>query len=167
MIFSVQVDVRFPRPSLWLEMCEFPRPSFGVEMQIIQQENHDFLAERKLQGSPKIHRPCRHFRASTRSTIDPRGGLSRGCSGLIWYGPGPRESSLPLELSAFSGGFRSSRLSFGAPIALFFELCLIIIVCGIVFKQFSSCLWKLLSNFHDRYYGSKRVSFPDRHFGSK
>ena len=38
--------------------------------------------------------------------------------------------SLPLELSALLSDFRSSRSSFGAPIALFFECCLIILVCG-------------------------------------
>ena len=38
--------------------------------------------------------------------------------------------SLPLELSALLSDFRSSRSSFGAPIALFFEFCLINLVCG-------------------------------------
>ena len=75
--------------------------------------------------------------------------------------------SLPLELSALLDGFRSSRSSFGAPIALFFEFCLIILVCGGGFKQFDSCLWKLLSDFQGRFYSSRCVSLPDRHSGSK
>ena len=74
--------------------------------------------------------------------------------------------SLPLELSALLSDFRSSRSSFGAPIALFFECCLIILVCGGGFKQFDPCLWKLLSTFQGRVYGSKCVSFPDRPSGS-
>ena len=79
--------------------------------------------------------------------------------------------SLPLELSTLLIDFRSSRSSFGAPIVLFFEFCLIILVCGGVyegvFKQFDPCLWKLLSDFQGRFYSSRCVSFPDRHSGSK
>ena len=78
--------------------------------------------------------------------------------------------SLPLELSALLGDFRSSRSSFGAPIVLFFEFCLIILVCGGVyegvFKQVDPCLWKLVSDFQGRFYSSRCVSFPDRHSGS-
>ena len=52
-----------------------------------------------------------------------------------------------------------------------FKCCLIILVCGGVcegvFKQVDPCLWKLLSDFQGRFYGSKWVSLPDRHFGSK
>ena len=79
--------------------------------------------------------------------------------------------SLPLELSALLSDFRSSRSSFGAPVVLFFEFCLIILVCGGVyegvFKQVDPCLWKLLSDFQGRFYSSRCVSFPDRHSGSK
>ena len=38
--------------------------------------------------------------------------------------------SLPLELLVFLNDFRSSRSSFGVPIALFFDFCFIILVCG-------------------------------------
>ena len=53
--------------------------------------------------------------------------------------------SLPLELFALLSDFRSSRSSFGAPIALFFEFCLIILVCGgcenkSIFVRGSCCL---------------------------
>ena len=48
--------------------------------------------------------------------------------------------SLPLELSALFGDFQSSRSSFGGPIALFFDFCLIILVCGASAGLFSKKL---------------------------
>ena len=48
--------------------------------------------------------------------------------------------SLPLELSTFLSDFRSSRSSFGGPIALFFDFCLIILVCGASAGLFSKKL---------------------------
>ena len=78
--------------------------------------------------------------------------------------------SLPLELSSLLSDFRSSRSSFGASVVLFFEFCLIVLVCGGVyegvFKQVDPCLWKLVSDFQGRFYSSKSVNLPDRPSGS-
>ena len=66
--------------------------------------------------------------------------------------------------------FGAGRSTFGLPIALKLEFCLIILVCGAVsqeFKQVGFCPWKLMADFQDRFYSSRCVSFPDRHFGSK
>ena len=105
-----------------------------------------------LQACRRILRACRHSGTSRRapkprasrhlpfsepqdlpqkspnhdlSTMSTFYGAKRAGARVLGHRP-----SLPFELYALLSDFRSSRSSFGAPIVLFFEFCLIILVCG-------------------------------------